>query len=167
MRSSCVRTGTQSCSTYLLLRNVNEPVSLSVQIILRPIIHVGRYFVAYSMYGYCKGSGNTSCHLFSHAGGEILGDLVIVERWKAIHHPCPHVFFSYRIYSGTHNSNVRVRVATLCHSTVWGLPLCCVVGFELRICQASRSSLVRALVARLHRVVGECSSELLALPLSI
>ena len=32
----------------LLLSNVNEPESLTVRIIMRPIIHVGRYFVFYS-----------------------------------------------------------------------------------------------------------------------
>ena len=32
----------------LFISNVNEPVSLPVRIILRPIIHVGRYFITYS-----------------------------------------------------------------------------------------------------------------------
>ena len=47
---SCVRTGVRSGSPYLLVSNVNEPVSLPVQIIMRPIIHVGRYFITYSSY---------------------------------------------------------------------------------------------------------------------
>ena len=40
MHSSCSLTGTQSSSPYLLLGNVDEPVSLSVQIIMRPIVHI-------------------------------------------------------------------------------------------------------------------------------
>ena len=43
--SSCIRTATQSISPYLLRSNVNELVSLSVWIIMRPIIHVGQYFI--------------------------------------------------------------------------------------------------------------------------
>ena len=45
------RTGVQSGSPYLLLSNVNEPVSLPVRNIMRPIIHVSRYF---SNVGLCQ-----------------------------------------------------------------------------------------------------------------
>ena len=38
----------RSGSPYLLVSNVNEPVSLPVRIIMRPVIHVGRYFITYS-----------------------------------------------------------------------------------------------------------------------
>ena len=44
IQSICLGNGTQSNSPYLLLSIVNEPVSQSVRIIMRPIIHVGRYF---------------------------------------------------------------------------------------------------------------------------
>ena len=49
LHSSCVRTGVRSGSPYLLVSNVNEPVSLPVRIIMRPVIHVGRYFITYSI----------------------------------------------------------------------------------------------------------------------
>ena len=51
--SSCVRTGTESSSSYLLQRNVNEPVSLSVRIIMHPVFHVGQCFIAYSTCAVC------------------------------------------------------------------------------------------------------------------
>ena len=52
--TSCVWTGTHSSSPYLLLGNVSEPVSLSVRIVMRPIFHVGRYFIAYYISCSCE-----------------------------------------------------------------------------------------------------------------
>ena len=44
LHSGCLRTGVQSSCCYLLLSNVNKPVSLTVRVIMCQIIHVGRYF---------------------------------------------------------------------------------------------------------------------------
>ena len=48
LHSGCVQTGVQSGSPYLLLSNVNEPVSLPVRIIMPPVIHVGQHFMTHS-----------------------------------------------------------------------------------------------------------------------
>ena len=69
----------QSGSPYLLPSNVNEPVSLPVRIIMRPIIHVGRYFITYSICMwkpsqnalYDEDVSSNSVHMYIIGGGVV------------------------------------------------------------------------------------------------
>ena len=49
LHSGCIRTGVQSGSPYILFSDVNEPVSLPVRNIMRPVIYVSRHFMTSSV----------------------------------------------------------------------------------------------------------------------